>query len=69
MAYVDGLEYVSSVLPAWQKVIAGPGFPSLEAPGPIAVIWLGHEVALVAETGELNKIENGRWATYRLEPK
>lgn len=69
VAYVDGMEYVSSVLPAWQKFIAGAGFPPLEALGPIAVIWLGYEIALVAETGELNKVENGKWATYHLEPK
>jgi len=69
IAYVDGFEWIGLVLPGWHKFIAGPGFPPLEAPGPIAVIWLGYEIALVAETGELNKVENGKWAIYHLEPK
>lgn len=69
MGYVDGMEWIALVLPAWREFIKGPGFPPLEVSGPLAVLWMESKVALVGETGELNVIENGMWATYRLEPK
>lgn len=64
VGYMDGVIYIPDVQPALVKFFEGVGFPPLEAEGPVAVLWTKTKVAVAAETGEINVLEDGIWGTY-----